>query len=156
MPRTALVTGASAGLGAEFARQLAARGLDLLLVARREDRLKELAAQLEAEHGVQVAIFGADLSQRDAPAEIEAHSREQGIAIDYLINNAGRALPRDELLNKVWGYDYFGTARTIDNFITKLRGKLEADPQKPKRIVSLRGLGYKFVKDEEELPETSE
>jgi len=73
----------------------------------------------------------------------------------YLINNAGRALPRDELLNKVWGYDYFGTARTIDNFITKLRGKLEADPQKPKRIVSLRGLGYKFVKDDM-LPGTNE
>lgn len=67
----------------------------------------------------------------------------------YLINNAGRALPRDELLNKVWGYDYFGTARTIDNFITKLRGKLEKDPQNPTRIVSLRGLGYKFVKDED-------
>lgn len=67
----------------------------------------------------------------------------------YLINNAGRALPRDELLNKVWGYDYFGTARTIDNFITKLRGKLEKDPQNPSRIVSLRGLGYKFVKDED-------
>jgi two-component system alkaline phosphatase synthesis response regulator PhoP len=73
----------------------------------------------------------------------------------YLINNAGRALPRDELLNKVWGYDYFGTARTIDNFITKLRGKLEEDPQNPKRIVSLRGLGYKFVKDDSPDEETA-
>lgn len=74
--------------------------------------------------------------------------------LSYLIHNAGRALPRDELLNKVWGYDYFGTARTIDNFITKLRSKLEIDPQNPSRIVSLRGLGYKFVTDEEASKET--
>jgi two-component system alkaline phosphatase synthesis response regulator PhoP len=74
--------------------------------------------------------------------------------LSYLIHNAGRALPRDELLNKVWGYDYFGTARTIDNFITKLRSKLEVDPQNPTRIVSLRGLGYKFITDEEASKKT--
>lgn len=91
--RTALVTGASAGLGTEFARQLAARGCDLLLVARREERLKELAAELEAEHGVAVATFAADLSVRDAPDEIAAFARERGIAVDYLINNAGSAGP---------------------------------------------------------------
>lgn len=93
MRRTALITGASAGLGVEFARQLAAKGLDLLLVARREDRLKEVAGALEAEHGVRAATFGADLARRDAPAAIEGYAREQGIAVDYLINNAGSAGP---------------------------------------------------------------
>lgn len=93
MRRTALITGSSAGLGVEFARQLAARDIDLLLVARREDRLKEVASELEAEHGVRVATFGADLAQSDAPAAIEAYAREQGIAVDYLINNAGSAGP---------------------------------------------------------------
>lgn len=94
MERTALVTGASAGLGVEFARQLAAKGVDLLLVARREDRLKEVARELEATHGVRVETFGADLSKPGAPAEIEAYARDRGLAIDYLINNAGSAGPR--------------------------------------------------------------
>jgi short-subunit dehydrogenase len=89
----ALVTGASAGLGTEFARQLAARGCDLLLVARREDRLRELAKDLEAKHGARVSVYAADLSGRAAPAELEAFARAQGIAVDYLVNNAGVAGP---------------------------------------------------------------
>ena len=100
MKRRALITGASAGLGLEFARQLAAKGLDLLLVARREDRLKEVAGELEAAHGIRVATFAADLAKPDAPAEIEAYAREQGLAIDYLINNAGSAGPH--LLEEPW------------------------------------------------------
>lgn len=93
MRRTALVTGASAGLGVEFAEQLAARGWDLLLVARREERLRALAQQLGAKHGARVSIFAADLAERSAPAAIEAFAREQGLAIDHLVNNAGSAGP---------------------------------------------------------------
>jgi short-subunit dehydrogenase len=93
MRRTALVTGASAGLGAEFADQLAARGCDLLLVARREDRLQALAGELGAKHGAKVAIFAADLGERGAPAAIEAFAHERDLAIDYLVNNAGSAGP---------------------------------------------------------------
>jgi short-subunit dehydrogenase len=88
--RRALITGASAGLGVEFARQLAQGGVDLLLVARREDKLAEVAAGLG---GVDVRTFAADLSDRAAPAAIEAFVREQGLAIDWLINNAGSAGP---------------------------------------------------------------
>ena len=98
---TALVTGASAGLGAEFARQLAARGHDLLLVARREERLKELARELGAAHGVRVDVFAADLEQREAPARIEAFVAEQGLRIDWLVNNAGVAGP-DLLEDRDW------------------------------------------------------
>lgn len=90
MRRRALVTGASAGLGAEFARQLAARGVDLLLVARREDRLARLATELPE---VDVRIFRADLADPAAPAAIERFARQEGLAIDYLINNAGSAGP---------------------------------------------------------------
>lgn len=93
MTKTALITGASAGLGIEFARQLAARGLDLVLVARREERLQEIARELRAEHGVAVHVFAADLSRREAPAEIAAFVGQAGIGIDYLINNAGSAGP---------------------------------------------------------------
>ena len=67
MKRTALVTGASAGLGREFASQLAAQGLDLVLVARRRDKLLALAGELSARHGVQAHAFAADLSRRAPP-----------------------------------------------------------------------------------------
>ena len=93
MARTAMITGASAGLGIEFARQLAARGVDLFLVARRKERLAEVARELEASFGVGVATFAADLSEPGAPAAIEARVRERSLEIDYLINNAGSAGP---------------------------------------------------------------
>ena len=98
---TALVTGASAGLGAEFARQLAARGHDLVLVARREERLKELARELGVAQGVRVEVFAADLAEREAPARIEAFVAAQGLAVDWLVNNAGVAGP-DLLEDRDW------------------------------------------------------
>ena len=93
MTRTALITGASAGLGSEFARQLAAQGKDLLLVARREQRLHDLAKTLRADHGVRVEVMAADLSDRKAPEQIAAFAEENDLPIDYLINNAGSAGP---------------------------------------------------------------
>jgi len=90
---TALITGASAGLGAEFARQLAASGKDLVLVARRRDKLERLAAELRDEFGVAVNILVADLTDPDTPAWLFAETRVQGWQIDYLINNAGSAGP---------------------------------------------------------------
>jgi len=91
--RRALITGASAGLGEEFAWQLARRGIDLLLVARREDRLQAIAREIAAETGVQVDHFAADLARREAPTRIERFTADRGMAIDYLINNAGIAGP---------------------------------------------------------------
>lgn len=88
-PRTALITGASAGIGATFARHLAARGYQLLLVARRADRLRELAEQLTDRHDVRCEVFGADLTDPAAPAAIVDYADQQGLNIDVLINNAG-------------------------------------------------------------------
>jgi len=93
MNRTALVTGASAGLGLEFAHQLAGQGYDLLLVARREARLRDLMKQLAERYDVSVSIFAADLCDRTAPAAIEDFAQERGIAVDFLVNNAGSAGP---------------------------------------------------------------
>ena len=62
----------------------------------------------------------------------------------FLIRNRGRVLSRDQILNKVWGYDYYGTPRTIDNFVQKLRQKVERDAQEPDHILTVRGIGYKF------------
>ena len=98
----ALVTGASAGLGAEFARQLAARGHAIVAVARRRDRLEQLANELTDAHGVRVEVVAADLADVHAPRTIADRIAELGLDIDYLVNNAGSAGP--ELIeDRDWG-----------------------------------------------------
>ena len=87
--KTALVTGASAGLGLELARLAAKDGNDLVLVARRRDRLETLAAELTAAHGVQVTIIAADLSDQAVPVAIAERLRAEGKHVEFLINNAG-------------------------------------------------------------------
>jgi short-subunit dehydrogenase len=91
MSNYALITGASAGLGTEFARQLAARGLNLVLVARREEKLKSVAAELSTTHGIDVRTFSADLSTPEAPAAIYEFCETENLQVDWLINNAGAA-----------------------------------------------------------------
>lgn len=86
--RWALITGASAGLGAEFARQLAARGMSLVLSARRTDRLDALGAQLRKDHGVAVRIEPADLAAEGEPLRLW-RAAAAGPPIDLLVNNAG-------------------------------------------------------------------
>tara|TARA_R110002074_G_scaffold20131_7_gene64050 strand:+ start:804 stop:1619 length:816 start_codon:yes stop_codon:yes gene_type:complete len=99
--RTALITGASAGLGEEFARQLAAQGYDLVLVARRRDRLQALAAELAQAHGCTTLVEVADLSDPAAPDALYNSLSAQGIEIDYLVNNAGIA-GSDLLQDRDW------------------------------------------------------
>ena len=91
--KTALITGASAGLGAEFARQLAQEQWQLVLVARRKDKLEALAAEITAAYEVPAQTLAADLSSPLAPAMIEAWLAERNLAVDYLINNAGSGGP---------------------------------------------------------------
>jgi short-subunit dehydrogenase len=87
---TALVTGASSGIGAIYAQRLAARGFDLLLVARDQQRLDEAATKLRAEHGVQVEVLKADLTQKDDVLKLEQRLRSDS-SITLLLNNAGVA-----------------------------------------------------------------
>jgi len=89
---TALVTGASSGIGAAFARKLAAQGCDLVLVARREERLKSLANELQREHPVRAEVFPADLSD---PMDIERVERKTAALgeLEFLVNNAGFGVP---------------------------------------------------------------
>ncbi len=89
----ALVTGASAGIGATFARSLAAKGANVVLVARREDRLEELARELASKHGVATMIVAADLAAVETPADIFVAIRRKNLTIDILVNNAGFGLP---------------------------------------------------------------
>lgn len=87
--KTALITGASSGIGAAFAEQLAAQKCHLVIVARRLERLEQLKARLEHQHGVKVTVIASDLAQPAAANEIYQQLQTQGIQIDVLINNAG-------------------------------------------------------------------
>ncbi len=92
--KLALITGASAGIGAAFARAYAARGYDLALVARRADRLEKLEKELAALHGVDAFSIPADLSIPDAEKPVMAAMAERGRHADVLVNNAGFGIPR--------------------------------------------------------------
>jgi uncharacterized protein len=90
--KTALITGASSGLGAVFAEKLAAQGCNLALAARRQDRLQALAERLQGQYGVHVEVIQADLAAEAGIARVEASMQTLG-ALDLLINNAGFGLP---------------------------------------------------------------
>ena len=99
--KTALVTGASAGIGKAFAEQLAQRGFDLVLTARREDRLTALADALRSGHGVRAEVVAADLAERDAPEALISAIHARGLTIDVLVINAGYNIP-DRFMQTTW------------------------------------------------------
>lgn len=90
----ALVTGASSGLGEAFARAYAARGLDLAIVARRQDRLEALARELRDRHAVEVLVVPADLAVWEAHVTVMDAVAQAGRSVDVLVNNAGFSIPQ--------------------------------------------------------------
>ncbi|MDQ3933813.1 MAG: SDR family oxidoreductase [Actinomycetota bacterium] len=86
---TALITGASSGIGTEFARQLAARGLNVTLVARRRERLESLAKELKEEHGVRADVSVCDLTSAAARGRMIGAVKRRGLDVEILVNNAG-------------------------------------------------------------------
>ena len=110
MANTALITGASGGIGAELARYHAAKGGDLVLVARSGDALEQLKQELASAHNVKVVVITADLSQPESAESIYQQTEAAGIQIDILINNAGfgghgkfhqRELAKDQAMMQV-------------------------------------------------------
>ena len=116
-PQWALITGASAGLGKEFARQLAAAGKNLVLVARRTEPMEDLAHVLANTYDVEVRFFQADLSNPAAPSDIFELIQEQELKIDYLINNAGSNGP--DLLGDV---DWQAQRKYLELMMTSVAG----------------------------------
>lgn len=108
-PGVALITGASAGIGEAFAHRLAREGFELVLVARRKDVLKKLAAALKEQHGVKVHIVAQDLGEADGAAHVKAATDKLGLKVGLLVNNAGYGS---------WGLfhelDHANEARMID------------------------------------------
>ena len=119
-------------------RELVAR----IKAALRRSQTEEEAPTLHEFGRVKVDVPGQTLEV--GGEKLEVSNREFRL-LCYLIENEGRVLSRDQILNKVWGFDYEGTARTIDNFINKLRSKIEREPTDPEHILTVRGVGYKFV-----------
>ena len=109
---TALVTGASSGIGADLARELVARGHGVTLVARREDRLEELAAELAGP--VRVEVIGCDVADPAARAELFPEVERRGLTVDILINNAGVSGSHPDLLNtETWDQQMSINARGV-------------------------------------------
>ena len=123
---------------------------ELLARVRAALRRPPVMARGDAPAASTVIRFGdveMDVSARTvvrAGAPVEITATEFDVAM-CLIEAKGRAMPRDEIFQSVWGPNHHGTPRTIDNFIQQLRAKLEPDPVKPKHFLTVRGVGYRFV-----------
>lgn len=125
-------------------------------------RLRELVARMRAVlrrtelNGVTAMVLAPGIVQvGDVSLDPEEHrvsvrNRELSLPLKefellhILLANAGRVLPRDTLIDRVWGNDYVGDTKTLDVHVKRLRGKIEDDPTLPTRIVTIRGLGYKY------------
>lgn len=95
--RTGLITGSSAGLGVDFAKSLAARGADVILVARREEKLRRVAEEIEDEYGVDATPVAMDLARPEAAAELYDEVQRLELQVDILVNNAGYGIWGDFL-----------------------------------------------------------
>jgi two-component system response regulator RegX3 len=136
-------------------------------------RLRELVARMravlrraESPTGTRVADETSDETSDVAvvvgdvtvdPGRHEVQVRGEAMAmplrefelLSLLMDNAGRVLTRDVLIDRVWGYDYVGDTRTLDVHVKRIRSKIEIDPRHPERLVTIRGVGYRY-----ELPDT--
>lgn len=139
----ALITGASAGIGAVFARELAVRGANLVLTARREDRLTALAKELADAHKVETNVIAADFAKPEAPQQVFAQLRGANVNIDILINNAGFGLP-GYYTDSEWDAhrDFIELMVTSYAHLTRLflPGMLERDYGRIIQVASVAGL----------------
>ena len=118
-------------------RELVARIRAVLRRGRDED----LAPEVVEAHGVRVDVERHRVSVDGAEVQLALREFE---LLELLLRNAGRFMTRGQLIDRVWGSDYVGDSKTLDVHIKRLRAKIERDPSAPERLVTVRGLGYKF------------
>ena len=116
------------------------------LLARVDAALRRRRALSKETEQVAFGVIKADfrahtLEREGEPQEVTAHEMK---LLSYFLRHEGALLSRQQILDGVWGADYFGTERTVDNFINRLRTKIEPDPKNPRHIVTVRGGGYRF------------
>ena len=119
-------------------RELIAR---INAVLRRKRKFEHKANDLLQFGNIKVNFQGRTVHKDGERVDL---SPKEFDVLKLLVQNTGKVLSREEILNKVWGFDYFGTARTVDNFINKLRQKIEEEATLPIYILTVRGIGYKF------------
>lgn len=125
-------------------RELVAR---IRAVLRRLDDQTSASGSDSAEAGaIVVGDVSLDIERHEVVirGEVVALPLKEFELLSLLLENAGRVLPRDTLIDRVWGHDYVGDTKTLDVHVKRLRSKVEDDPSHPTRITTIRGLGYKF------------
>jgi DNA-binding response OmpR family regulator len=110
--------------------------------ALRRTRVADRPRPVHAFGDVRVDVAARTVTRAGGPVEITATEFD---VLLCLIEARGAALSREEIFTRVWGPNHHGTPRTIDNFVQQLRAKLEADPQRPKHVQTVRGVGYRFT-----------
>jgi two-component system alkaline phosphatase synthesis response regulator PhoP len=117
------------------------------LLARVRAVLRRSAGQKPATESVKIGDIDVDFKLHQArrgKTRIEFTAREFEL-LRYFVQHTGQVVTREQILNEVWGYEEFPTTRTIDNFVAKLRQKIEKAPHAPEHILTIHGSGYKFV-----------
>ncbi len=122
--------------------ELLARVRAVLRRKRRYDKKNERVTFGDAE----VDFAAARATFKGEAVKLTARELE---LIKLFVEREGQALTREEIVRRVWGYDYEGTDRTLDNFVSRLRQKLEHDPADPKHFLTVRGIGYQFLLEPE-------
>lgn len=107
-------------------------------------RASQNAPELQVYRFGSVVVDFAHFTAEKGSKSVQLTSTEFSL-LHLLISQKGKVLTREELLNKVWGYEFFPQSRTVDNHILRVRQKLEDDPNRPRHILTIHGLGYKFV-----------
>lgn len=119
-------------------------GLSELLARIRAVLRRRYGNQEKVSFGeVEIHLANKSVQRGGKPVELTA---QEFRLLEFLALNPGRTFEREALISGAWGFDYQGTARTVDNFIRQLRQKFEPDPEEPRHFLTIRGLGYRFEK----------
>jgi two-component system, OmpR family, response regulator RegX3 len=128
-------------------RELVARMRAVLRRGGRDEGSSAEVAAVEVRSGVVAGDVEVDVERHEVTVRgqlVQLPLKEFDL-LELLVANGGRVLPRDVILDRVWGSDYYGDTKTLDVHIKRLRQRIEPDPANPQRIVTIRGLGYKYM-----------